>query len=209
MSVRLSVWCCAKWFGSTGYGLGVCFWVWVVCPMVVFVRGVMQVWQPQKPNFNLHACSIWSWLRDRNPSGSKRLTKDLFRPGAGNQRNPTPLECTKDQKGLRNANAYLQGIIKLSSGCTGKKGQKSRVDVTRQTRGGVVGGFDGWRLKVGEVGGYVVRGGVSFKGHTSIQWMPNPWKPFFMLLTSVLSLKNIRGLKIEWAIIWLLHANYR
>jgi len=58
MSVRLSVWCCAKWFGSTGYGLGVCFWVWVVCPMVVFVRGVMQVWQPQKPNFNLHACSI-------------------------------------------------------------------------------------------------------------------------------------------------------
>lgn len=23
MSVRLSVWCCAKWFGSTGYGLGV------------------------------------------------------------------------------------------------------------------------------------------------------------------------------------------
>jgi len=83
--------------------------------------------------------NIWDWLRDRdrNPSGSKRLTKDLFRPGAGNQRNPPPRKLTKGQKGLRNANAYLQGIIKLSLGWTGKKEQKSRVDVTRESREGL------------------------------------------------------------------------
>jgi len=86
--------------------------------------------------------NIWNirdWLRDRdrNPSGSKRLTKDLFRPGAGNQRNPPPRKLTKGQKGLRNANAYLQGIIKLSLGWTGKKEQKSRVDVTWESREGL------------------------------------------------------------------------
>jgi len=37
--------------------------VWVVCPSVVFARGVMQVWQPQKPNFNLHACEHLKHLR--------------------------------------------------------------------------------------------------------------------------------------------------
>lgn len=160
--------------GVVWCGLFARWWCDVV--FVLMFRGVMQVWQPQKPNFNLHTCSILRMLGwGGNPSGTKRLTKGSFHSSFRRKSTEPSPTRHKRPKGLHNSNAYLQGIIKLSLGWNRKKEQKSRVDATRIFLVGCVRGC-GTRLarKVGV-------GVAPFKGHTFIQIQTNPYKSFLLL----------------------------